>query len=572
MKIAVYAITKNEEQFIPRWAQSCMDADLRLIVDTGSTDRTIEIAQSSGCTVASISISPWRFDDARNAALALIPSDFDYCIALDADEVLQPGWRSELERVEQGVTRPRYKYVWSWNADGSEGLTYMGDKIHARKGYRWRHPVHEVITPIDGEKQGNVGLQIHHHPDHSKSRSQYLPLLELAVREDPNDDRNQFYLGREYMFNNRTEDAQRHLAKHLELSTWKAERATAMRFLSRVTDDTEHWLLRACAEAPSRREPWVELAQFYYNRKAWTSCLAAAERALTISNKPLEYLCEAASWGSQPHDLASIAAWNMGLKDRSVDHSINAYSKEPSNQRLVDNLSLVLSLTAKTPVEVIIPTKSNVVGLAESIDSVLANSTLSTIHVVADGDETYQRLIATISDPRVSVTKVDGQPGIHVMWNTAMTRCHAGSHIFFLNDDVVLSGRSLDVMSALLDRDKRIGLLSPNYDSRQFAQPTFDVAHTCRGRYDGTGGIPGFAMMLAADLAAQWRFDETMKWWYGDDDLVHWVVRQVRRGACLTGLATCANNSSWTINNDPPINFAEDVARDKSIFLMKWGG
>lgn len=138
-----------------------------------------------------------------------------------------------------------------------------------------------------------------------------MPLLEQAVREDPNDDRNRFYLGRELMFNRRNEEAEVHLRKHLELSGWAAERATCMRYLGRVTGNREHWLLRACAEAPDRREPWVELAQFYYDQKQWMSCLSSCLRALSITMKPLEYLCEADSWGSLPHDLASIQKINQ---------------------------------------------------------------------------------------------------------------------------------------------------------------------------------------------------------------------------------------------------------------------
>ncbi len=44
------------------------------------------------------------------------------------------------------------------------------------------------------------GVCLEHHADRSKSRGQYLPLLELAVEEDPNNDRNVHYLGREYFF------------------------------------------------------------------------------------------------------------------------------------------------------------------------------------------------------------------------------------------------------------------------------------------------------------------------------------------------------------------------------------
>ena len=341
MKIAVYTITKNEEQFIPRWAESCKDADYRLIVDTGSTDNTIQVAKENGCEVASISVSPWRFDDARNASLALLPSDIDYCIALDADEVLVPGWREELEKIAPGVTRPRYKYVWSWNPDGSEGLVYHGDKIHTRSGYRWKHPVHEVLTPVNGEVQGVCGLEIHHHPDASKSRSQYLPLLELAVGEDPNNDRNMFYLGREYMYKGMNDMAIKTLTNHLSLSTWDAERSASMRYLGRLTGNKETWFLKACAEAPHRREPWVELARHYYETHQWHSCLSAAVRALSITEKPLEYICEADAWGSLPHDLACIASWQVGNYKESLAHGNRALELSPGDERLINNIRLV---------------------------------------------------------------------------------------------------------------------------------------------------------------------------------------------------------------------------------------
>jgi Glycosyltransferases involved in cell wall biogenesis len=141
MKIAVYTIAKNEEQFVERWAESCKEADYRIILDTGSDDRTVELAEKAGVIVGTKIIDPWRFDYARNAALEVVPEDADYCIALDMDEILIPGWREEMEKAT--ATRPRYEYTWSWNPDGSPGLVYSGDKIHARHGYFWKHPVHE---------------------------------------------------------------------------------------------------------------------------------------------------------------------------------------------------------------------------------------------------------------------------------------------------------------------------------------------------------------------------------------------------------------------------------------------
>lgn len=73
LKICVYAIARNEEQFVERFCASAKDADLILIADTGSEDNTAVKAAECGATVYDICITPWRFDKARDAALALIP-------------------------------------------------------------------------------------------------------------------------------------------------------------------------------------------------------------------------------------------------------------------------------------------------------------------------------------------------------------------------------------------------------------------------------------------------------------------------------------------------------------------
>lgn len=346
MKIAVYTIVKDEAHFIKRWAESCQNADYRLVVDTGSMDNTAEVAVENGCEVGFITVRPWRFDDARNASLALIPDDIDICIALDADEVLQPGWREALEKVGPNVTRPRYKYVWSWNADGSEGLVYSGDKIHSRFGYRWKHPVHEVLTPTDGEVQGWCDLVIHHYPDPTKSRGQYFPLLELAAKESPNCDRTAHYLAREYFFHGRLQEAAQEFKHHLSLpsAVWKPERARSMRYLAKcVPDDAETWLLRAVAEDPNRRETWVDLASYYYNSQRWDECYSSVERALRITERSLDYLSEAEAWGAHPYDIGCVAAWHIGLRQRSLELLNKALELAPTDRRLIDNLNFISS-------------------------------------------------------------------------------------------------------------------------------------------------------------------------------------------------------------------------------------
>ena len=164
------------------------EADQVVVLDTGSTDDTVEKLQRRGALVEEESITPWRFDRARNRSLELVPEDADICVCTDLDEVLQPGWRKKLEAAwKPGTTRASYRYTWSFRPDGSEGSVFWIEQIHSRHGYRWVHPVHEVLEwCVPGETEHRVyaeGVQLDHHPDPEKSRAQYLPLLELSVRK-----------------------------------------------------------------------------------------------------------------------------------------------------------------------------------------------------------------------------------------------------------------------------------------------------------------------------------------------------------------------------------------------------
>jgi glycosyltransferase involved in cell wall biosynthesis len=347
MKVAVYTIALNEQQFIERWYESAKDADYILIADTGSDDDTLLTAAKYGIEVASIAVKPWRFDNARNAALALLPEDIDYCIALDMDEVLLPGWRKHLEKAhKEGATRPRYQYTWSWK-DSEEtipGLQYGGDKIHSRFGYRWKHPVHEVIvTDRIEEKQVWCDLEIHHHPDHSKSRGQYMPLLKVAVDEDPLDDRNTHYYARELFFHFRFDEAKEEFLRHLSLpkSTWKPERSASMRYIAKCSQgqEKENWFLKAVEETPNRREPLVDLAMFYYENQEWEKCLDYSTRAISIKKKPLEYLCEDEAWGDRPYDLAAVSSYALGKYQEALTYGIEALRINPNDERLKANVA-----------------------------------------------------------------------------------------------------------------------------------------------------------------------------------------------------------------------------------------
>ena len=124
-RVCVYAICKNESQFVDRFMDSMSEADDICVLDTGSTDDTVEKLRARGAHVEQKVISPWRFDVARNKSLKLIPKDADICCCIDLDEQFQSGWREKLERAWQpDTTRARYRYTWSFLPDGREGCVF----------------------------------------------------------------------------------------------------------------------------------------------------------------------------------------------------------------------------------------------------------------------------------------------------------------------------------------------------------------------------------------------------------------------------------------------------------------
>lgn len=360
MKIAVYAICKNEAQFVRRWLNSMSEADTIVVLDTGSTDQTPDLLRAGGAQVTVEEIHPWRFDTARNRSLELVPDDVDICVCTDLDEVFHPGWRNKLEQAWQPDTsQARYRFTWSFTPSGQEGVVFWSEKIHARHGYRWIHPVHEVLEWVGPGRPGGIitvdGMQLDHFPDPEKSRGQYLPLLELSVQEAPEDDRNMHYLGREYMYKQRWDDSICTLRHHLTMptATWRDERAASMRYIARCyihkgqPETARNWYLQAIAEAPHLREAYVDLAWLLYKQENWDGVLYFTGCALALTQRPQSYICEADAWGSLPHDLRCIALHRTGRLAEALAEANAALALSPEDTRLQGNAALLTKLITK---------------------------------------------------------------------------------------------------------------------------------------------------------------------------------------------------------------------------------
>ncbi len=267
---------------------------------------------------------------------------------------MAPGWRKEIEHIwKKGTTRLRYIYNWFIDENNVPKVSFYSEKIHCRNNFRWVNPVHEILKYEGNEKQIYTdNIVINHYPDRTKSRSSYLPLLELSVKENPSNDRNMHYLGREYMYYGRWNEAIDTLIKHLKLesATWKDERCASMRFISRCYknlnrfDEAEMWLKKAINEAPYLREPYTEMAILKYGMEDYSEVITYAEKALTIKVNEKTYINEVWSWDETLNDLLSIAYFNIHNIDEAIKNAQTALKINPNNERIKENLKIFESV------------------------------------------------------------------------------------------------------------------------------------------------------------------------------------------------------------------------------------
>jgi glycosyltransferase involved in cell wall biosynthesis len=259
VKVCVYAIMRDEVSNLDGWLTTTSEADARYVLDTGSTDGTHDFLHLNSIEHDIATFDPFRFDDARNAALALAPGA-DLYMRLDADERLEEGWRESLEAVYlPEIGRYRVTVV----NHGANWDRISRDDVHVRAGHRWKYPTHEVLVGPGIVRQ--TAVVVNHHPpvERRTHHDTNLDVLRDAVDEYPGDHRMAFYYARELFYAGDWERARVQMSYFLGLpGGWPPERAEAWRILAAIDYEPERWLWRAIGEAPERREPFVDMARY----------------------------------------------------------------------------------------------------------------------------------------------------------------------------------------------------------------------------------------------------------------------------------------------------------------------
>jgi tetratricopeptide (TPR) repeat protein len=287
--------------------------------------------------------------------MKLIPADADICVCVDLDELFEPGWAQNLrDHWKPDTEKMKYLYTWDHDETGKPKTQIWYEKIHDNSGnWYWAMPVHEALTfKLDRKPVTHFmpedKFHLHHYPDLTKSRGQYLDLMKMAIDENPNDYMQNYYYGRELTYKRRWQEAATQLEKVTKMPTnLRPNQAAAYGFLAKsyealgMDEEAELAFIKATQYVIGVREPFVNLTAFYYRKQRWYSLIDIGLRSLEIKQIKTEWYENSENYRQLPHDYLSIAFYNIGDFEKAHEHIKLALSFKPEDTRLQNNLKLI---------------------------------------------------------------------------------------------------------------------------------------------------------------------------------------------------------------------------------------
>lgn len=282
MKLSVAIIAKNEEALIERCLKSVQDADEIILVDTGSTDKTIEIA----CRYADKVYTDYKWNDnfgeARQHSVSKCTGD--WILSIDADDYLAPGGIAQLRRM---IEKHPDEFCFNVQYIAEQGgASHTLPVIYKNcKEVFWSGAAHNYISKT---AKFYVGTSIiyGYSPAHKKDPDRTFRILKQAVADNPDKPREIFYLAREYEYKSDWITCLYWCEKYLKIAVWGPEIADAwlrkakclwqlqrgeeardacLQAIKVNTNFKEACLLMAEMSGPINRDRWLLMAEFTDN-------------------------------------------------------------------------------------------------------------------------------------------------------------------------------------------------------------------------------------------------------------------------------------------------------------------
>ena len=380
LKFSVVLIAKNEANTLPRLMSSLASFHENggevILVDTGSTDRTAEIATKLGCKVTEVgdrfkrTITKDEFDginsmidlsegyivmegdtlfdyaSARNFAATLASNDM--IATPDCDEVFTKFDLEQINKeIEAGADQFEYNFVFSHDAEGGDLIKFRHSKFYNRTKMRWVGIIHEVLeekAPVNRKFFEESVIKLEHWQNPTTDRTHYLKGLALSVFENPDNDRNMHYFGRELMYKDRPKSAINVLTKHVEMNRWPVERSQSMIHIGecwhRLGNHQKaiHSFVDAFDTCPARREPLMKIAEWYRSVGSVDHVIAYAAAALQIPGDDF-YANYQPYYEYVPHELMYWALWEKKEYNASKRHFDQCFAYLPFKSEYLRDFS-----------------------------------------------------------------------------------------------------------------------------------------------------------------------------------------------------------------------------------------
>ena len=304
--ISAVICTYNEEANIAACIESVAGVDEVVVADDGSTDRTVEIAESLGArvfrrkdwseqaTLADEVNFEARFgwapsfkagDRIRNGHLeateAINAARNDWVVVPDADERVT--WNlSMLNELLPVADQIAGEFVHSHDEFGNPERMSTITKLFRKSATKLSARTHTVIIPAGRILQTNA-MRVDHYQKPGHTQDYVLPILEYNVVKD-DDQRSRFYLGREYFYYNEWEKALELILLYLKDANWQPEIEKARLYeagcywnLGRG-DEARAAALQAVLLNPDDAEALRVMSQFYFSpwKEKWAAIASRA--------------------------------------------------------------------------------------------------------------------------------------------------------------------------------------------------------------------------------------------------------------------------------------------------------
>lgn len=373
---SIVIITKDEANTLPRLFESLKEFKERggevCILDTGSTDDTVKIAQDWGAKVFEHKFTEkisagtakkinekflvgdeepivkegsvlFNFADARNFVSLCATNDM--ICTMDADEAYT---RLDIDAIngyiEEGYEQFEYQFVFAHDYYGRPAIQFIQSKFFDRRKAKWDGIVHEVLQGATKLKYLDESIiKLEHFQEPGKEhRGNYLVGLALDCFENPGKDRQSHYFARELMYTGRFKSAIREFEHHITMNGWIAERAQSMIYMGKcygfLNDPFNQaiWYSKAFYHDPTRRAALMELALFYKHQNAYPAAAAYASAALEIPWVDY-YANEKSHYEDLPHAVLYWAKGWMGDIKAAQDHLLKALEYQPFHPEYLDH-------------------------------------------------------------------------------------------------------------------------------------------------------------------------------------------------------------------------------------------